>query len=997
MSNLSKRPDRRLAGLFANPPPEYAPTAFWFWNEPLDLRWLRWQARELAAKGVRGFFIHARSGIPREQYFAPIWWRAVGAAVQEARRVGAYAWLYDELGWPSGSAGGRVPARGPEYQQHYLECVVGGENPSPAGELVARAALPDGRSLLFVQQRTGGIDALNPKVVAAFIEETHERYLRRFGKDFGKLIPGIFTDEPSMRVFALRTKEMKIAWSPRLPEEFRRRLGYDLLEHLPSLFFDVGEYTAVRNDFYRTVAELFREAYGKQIYKWCDRHGLAYTGHYEYEGPMRMQIQCLGATMPLYRYMHIPGLDQLARWRVVHERRETLVLTKQVTSVAEQTGKQRALCEAFGVGGWDFPPRELRWMADWLFLLGISLLSPHGYYSSIAGERKRDAPPDQFWRQPWWPISKSYHDHCARLCAALSQGRSTARVLIIHPVTSAWVDHRPQDHSGRGDWEDDPLGLFFNRMCEAVLEAHHEFHLGDDALLAEFGKVRGKRLIVGECAYDAVVLPPMKNLGKATAQLLAGFVQRGGALLRLRATPALHWTSAEGEPPLVEGRESGPLTSVLLRTPKPRSTDEDDQIASLVRRLAQVAPRFAQVRTRPVASARRVNLTVREISPSSRLVFLLNASREPKTATVSFAGRWRIERWLPATGERMPVATSQPAVRQARGQTTSLSLSFAPQESCLLHLQRGTARARSRVSARGPGQLLLRLNEGWEAAPKAGNILLLDRCRYREQTQGARGRWHTQEPIFVLRRERREGARTPAVMEFTFHVDAEAAGGPLGLAIEEPNRFRIRLNGRAVPIPRRAGFFLDRARKVLPLAKVLPGDNALTLEPLDNDAPLEDLYLLGRFAVRKHGRGWVMTSLARRIALGNWCPRGFPFLTGPLSYRTRFELPRAPSQPVCLDLGEVREACSVYVNGRHAGDLLWPPFEVEVGRLLRRGRNELEVVVYGSLRNLLGPHYAKNEDQRGGFGNQDFEPSSGYDRPHCLRPMGLFGPVRLRS
>jgi len=994
MSNPAGTADRRLARLFADPPPEYAPTAFWFWNEPLDVKWLRWQVRELAAKGVRGFFIHGRNGIPREEYFAPIWWRGVRAVVEEGRRVGSCAWLYDELGWPSGSAGGRVAARGREYQQHYLECVLDGERLPPDAEFVARAQLPDGRSLLFVERRTGGIDALNPKVVDAFIKETHERYFERFGKDFGGLIPGIFTDEPSMRVFALRTKEMKVAWSPILPEEFRLRCGYDLLEHLPCLFFDVGEYPAVRNDFYRTVAELFREAYGRQIYDWCDRHRLACTGHYEYEGPLRMQIQCLGATMPLYRYMHIPGLDQLARWRVVHERRETLVLTKQVTSVAEQTGKPRALCEAFGVGGWDFPPRELRWMADWLFLLGINLLSPHGYYSSVAGERKRDAPPDQFWRQPWWPISKPYHDHCARLCAALSEGRSTARVLIIHPVTSAWVDHRPQEHSGRGDWEEDPLGLFFNRVCEAVLEAHHEFHLGDDAILAEFGKAHGKRLVVGQCAYDAVVLPPMRNLGKATAELLVRFVKQGGTLLRLRPTPALHWKPGEGEPPLVEGRERGQLNAVLLRTPRPRRTDEDLQIAWLLRRLAQAAPRFAHIATRPAVLARRINLSVREITPSSRLVFLLNASREPRMATVSFAGRWRVERWLPATGERLPMLASQPARRQ----TTSLSLSFAPQESVLLYLRRGAAlKARSSASVRRRKQLLLSLNEGWQAAPEARNILLLDRCRYREQTQSGHSRWHPETPVFVLRRERRQGSPAPALVEFTFHVEAGAAAAPLALAIEEPHRFRISLNERAVPIPRRAAFFLDRARKILPLPAAQPGRNVLTLEVLHNDAPLEDVYLLGRFAVRRHGHGWGLTPLAARITLGDWCPQGFPFFTGPLSYRTRFQLPRAPSQPVYLELGEVREGCSVYVNGTHAGDLLWPPFQLEVERLLRRGQNDLEVVVYGTLRNLLGPHYAKNEDQRGGFGNQDFEPTTGYHRPHRLRPLGLLGPVRLRS
>ncbi len=988
-----KKPEERLRRLFARPPARYAPTAFWFWNEPLDIRWLCWQAREMAAKGVRGFFIHGRSGLPREQYFAPIWWRAVRAVVEQARGAGSCAWLYDELGWPSGSAGGRVPGRGPDYQQHYLQCVPEDEAPPPDGTTIHRATLPDGRSLSFVQRRVAGyIDSLRPAVVRAFIEEAYERYWRLCGKNFGALIPGIFTDEPSMRCFALRTKEMAVAWSPILPEEFQRRCGYDLLDHLPSLFFDVGDCPAVRNDYYRTVAALFREAYGKQIFDWCQRHGLAYTGHYEYEGPLRLQIQCLGATMPLYRYMRMPGLDQLARWRVVHERRETLVLTKQMTSVAEQTGKERTLCEAFGVGGWDFPPRELRWMADWLFLLGINLLSPHGYYSSIAGDRKRDAPPDQFWRQPWWPISKGYHNHLARLCAALSQAPAEPHVLIIHPVTSAWVDHRPQDHRGIGDREEDPLGLFFNHLCEAVLEAHFDFHLGDEVILAEYGKVRGRRLTVGRCTYDAVVVPPMKNLGKATAGLLAGLVGAGGTVLRLRPTAALGWKPKEGEPPLVEGRQDPELASPLLRAPRPPTADENGQIAWVLRRLRRAVPRLAEVHTRPAALAPRISIRVGEVSPTARLVFLLNGTREPVQAAVRFAGRWSVERWVPANGQVLPVS-ARPA---PDGRATSVSLPFAPQESYLLYLRRGWARSAS-PTVRSPKSVLLGLDGKWDVRLEQDNVLLLDRCRYRQPGKGGRAAWQPETPVFALRRRHREEGAAPTAMEFRFQVAREAAVVPLALAIEAPHLFRISLNGRTVPTPRRASFLLDRARKVVPLGGIGSGINTLVVEPQDAGAPLEDLYILGPFGVRGQASGWNIVAPSEQIALGDWCGQGYPFFPGPLRYRSDFHLQHFLDKPVWLSLGEVREACSIFLNGRPAADLLWPPFEVEISKLLRPGENIVEVVVYGSLRNLLGPHYAKNEDQRGGFGNDDFEPLEGWEGPQRLRPMGLMGPVRLRA
>lgn len=47
----------------------------------------------------------------------------------------------------------------------------------------------------------------------------------------------------------------------------------------------------------------------------------------------------------------------------------------------------------------------------------------------------------------------------------------------------------------------------------------------------------------------------------------------------------------------------------------------------------------------------------------------------------------------------------------------------------------------------------------------------------------------------------------------------------------------------------------------------------------------------------------------------------------------------------------------VYVNGVQAGTVLWQPYEVELGDLLRPGENEIAVEIIGNLRNLLGPHH----------------------------------------
>ena len=46
---------------------------------------------------------------------------AVRVCLEKARELGMSPWLYDENGWPSGFADGKVPARGLAYQQKHLE------------------------------------------------------------------------------------------------------------------------------------------------------------------------------------------------------------------------------------------------------------------------------------------------------------------------------------------------------------------------------------------------------------------------------------------------------------------------------------------------------------------------------------------------------------------------------------------------------------------------------------------------------------------------------------------------------------------------------------------------------------------------------------------------------------------------------------------------------------------------------------------------------------
>jgi hypothetical protein len=155
-------------------------------------------------------------------------------------------------------------------------------------------------------------DLMNTEAVDAFIESTHAKYEKEFSHEFGLSIPGLFTDEPSSGYANFRKKEA-LPWTNDLPERFKETYKYDILSHIPSLFFNTGEYMKVRYDYWRLVTKLFSERYMKKIYEWCDARGLKFTGHLMGEDTLTTQTFWGVDVMQAYEYMHQPGIDNLTR------------------------------------------------------------------------------------------------------------------------------------------------------------------------------------------------------------------------------------------------------------------------------------------------------------------------------------------------------------------------------------------------------------------------------------------------------------------------------------------------------------------------------------------------------------------------------------------------------------------------------------------------------------------------------------------------------------
>ncbi|MBO5789023.1 MAG: hypothetical protein J6R42_03675, partial [Clostridia bacterium] len=552
---------------FQNPPSLYRPHSFWSLNERLNPQTLCEQIDDMHSAGWGGFYFHSRGGLITP-YMGEEWMACFDAAMKHAKALGMKAWLYDEDTWPSGTASCTIPKLDPAFREthifyaydkipHQKEDVLasyvyrakceptgnhrmyGLEEHLPPVDLVPITPdeaenCPEGYRNVYIyiwrapasNSRFGGCsytDLMNPDATRAFIRSTHEKYAALFGEEFGGVIPGIFTDDITIQWDLYGAKRNAMPWTGKLPEAFLALNGYDILEHLPDLFFDTPEASATRMDYIRVINRLFAENFVGVIAQWCDEHNLALTGHLMgNEG---------GYSDVMYQYylMQIPATDHLGK-NIRNFRRP-----RRALSVADQFDKPYTICETSAGGGHDMTMEEQKRLTDFLLVAGARVMVPHVTQYSMRGSRKYDHPPAFSARDPYWSEMHWLADYQGRLAYALSQGKMDAHVLLLDNIESKHISCAPAGRSRQYD----ALNNALDQVERELLSAHCEFAYGSEELLSRFGRVENGELCLGSGRYSAVIIPPALTLRSSTLSLLKELKAQGGEVVAMLRAPAL--------------------------------------------------------------------------------------------------------------------------------------------------------------------------------------------------------------------------------------------------------------------------------------------------------------------------------------------------------------------------------------------------------------------------------------------------------------------------
>nr|MDO8079455.1 glycosyl hydrolase [Candidatus Freyarchaeota archaeon] len=689
---------------FQKPLRDYGPTPFWFLNNDLPVEEIDWFLQELIDKRHSGVFLHPRTGMDVE-YLSQAFWDRIAYCIEACRKFGLKAWLYDEYNWPSGVAGGRILREHPEYAELYLdykhEKAEMGKTvkiPVQGKPITAVAVSESGNKIIPLKDKISGsilefqpelgnwnvvvftertntdtffcstcapwakneggyLDLLSRDAVRCFINYTHEEYKKRFGKDFGDLIPGIFTDEPA--------NYRGLPWTRNFLEEFSKRKGYSLEEKMHELAFNVGDYVKTRCDYFGLVSELFSEAFYVQIGKWCRENRLKFTGHLFMEEELETVPCYHGNVYTALKEMDMPGLDWLGEktgYEEIPLLKAPVLASKIVSSIAHATGKRLVLCEYGGGSGWDITLMSLKNLVNYLQATGVNFMNHHAAHLSLRGLRKRDFPPSHFVQEPWWKYYGAFSNYISRLSYLNSAGTHVADVLLLYPVRSLWAEYTLRGKTKVFE----EVVKYFGMISSALLRIQRDYDiLFEDEVLDNLLSIDGNYLRVADEKFRVLILPPMTTIPARVVKLVKDFYDKGGIVVSLGFLPTN--SDVKINDPRIEADIKDVFSEAALNKKKSVNKSsggghavffplpDDLNSEGLEKFLQDVLNNLIDSDLRIDSSHSRNLIYLHRSVRGDEFYFVANLSEETIEGEITLSVAGKLEKWDPETGEIAPV------------------------------------------------------------------------------------------------------------------------------------------------------------------------------------------------------------------------------------------------------------------------------------------------------------------------------------------------------
>jgi hypothetical protein len=657
---------------FMNPPDAAKPMVRWWWFGPAVVKpEILKELQQMKAAGIGGAelaFVYAEvlddpaKGLKNLSFLSPEMLDDVRYAEEEGRKLGLRIDVTLCSGWPYG--GPATTLQEAVTRLRTAEVVV-----APGTTVVATPKLVEGETLLEAMVVNGTptpkpvrgaapvastwdaatakpinltgdsstVAAADVPRVAVFFVQSHTKQevkraavgaegwvLDPFSKQavathlrtVGEPLVKAFGNTPPYAIFSDSLEAYGADWTPLLPQEFKKRRGYDLMPHLAELVAG-GSAAAdkVRHDYGRTLTELVNENYLTQINDWAKAHGTKFRSQTYGDPAVNFASQNLAALAegegPQWRQF------STLRWATSANH----VFGNNVTSGETFTWLHSPVFRA--------TPLDMKAEADIDFIMGENQLIYHGWpYSPPDGEV-----PEPGWslyaaasfntHNPWFPVEGAVNKYIARMSYLMRQGEPANQVAILLPEDDAWASFSPGHTTMTGAL----AKLITPELMSTILSAGYNVDFIDADAIDK----------VGLGTHQVVVIPPTDRIPVQTLKKLDDWVlHHGGKVISVGKAPTLD----------SEGKTSPELAKLLEVLP---FVPDNENLARALKEETKPDLELvgADSKTRDAVGF------IHRKTADADIYFLVNTSNAAVNATAAFATKFQAgDEWDPETGTR---------------------------------------------------------------------------------------------------------------------------------------------------------------------------------------------------------------------------------------------------------------------------------------------------------------------------------------------------------
>ncbi|MCL4378911.1 MAG: hypothetical protein M1409_11170 [Actinobacteria bacterium] len=813
----------------------------------------------------------------------------------------------------------------------------------------------------------GYVDLLNPKAVEDFITKTHEVYKKDLKQYFGKTIPGIFTDEPKWVGY--------LPWTPDFLNVFYKAKKYDLRTRLHALLYNTEKnYEQIRYNYWDVLTSLLKKSFFDKIHDWCEKNNIQFTGHISPEEEPVYGVLYLGDLMKLAKSFHIPGTDIITSRIGTSEFPIVNIGPKLISSVAHQQGKKRVIAEAFALADWDFTFQTMKSITDYLFVLGVNFIVPHGFYYSIDGLRKKEACPSQFYQTTYWKYYKLFSEYVGRLGYLLTRGIPDTEFAVLYPTNSLW-------RCLPGNKKDaEKIGNSFVFLVDALLRIHREFDFLDDMSLLD-AKINNGIIKIGKQEYSSLIVSPVISFIPEIAEKLNEFVSGGGKILFVgHYTEFLKALCASSKNENIKFIES-PVD--IMSLDKKGRTCLKERIAMV---LKYFIPSEIQIEGKERSE---IFIHKRKTEDGGKIYFLVNIGKQAADLNVHINknNSWEIWNAFNSEKKQLPFSGAFP-------------ISLSESESlCIISKKiqsyQKSQRHASELFTEKEKTFSYGLKSAWDFRIEDDNVLFL-------------GKWHIlkSRPEFLFKSEDAYIINGPVIAPYpigniseinptypdtvcyklNFFIKSEPDKIELVWELSSiMGKYRIFIDKNEIKKEEIKNFRkYDNSNLGVDISKYIKRNNSFYTPSIHTififvditgpeDGLVEPMRLFGDFIVEHmgdKGMGAIIKKLEQphNIFSGSWTDYGYPFYSGTGIYEQDFVVNNEENHGYRLKCSDVRDIMEIELNGKVVDVLLWPPYETEITKFIKKGKNHLILRVTNSVYNMI---------------------------EGIAKPSGIFGPVTI--